>query len=103
MVDLLTCVHRHKSLQWAHEHMNWSTEQWKKEAWSDELRFPSYGWQGACITYLGKRGHHDVLWKEDKLEEAWCQIPQRTLRDQVGPCLQGIKGVCGGNSRTHSV
>ena len=38
-VLMLTPVHRRKSQQWAHEHQNWTTEQWKKVAWSDESCF----------------------------------------------------------------
>ena len=38
-VPMLTPVHRRKHQQWAREHQNWTTEQWKKVAWSDESRF----------------------------------------------------------------
>ena len=38
-VPMLTPVHRRKRQQWAREHQNWTTEQWKKVAWSDESRF----------------------------------------------------------------
>ena len=38
-VTMLTPVHRQKCQQWAREHQNWTTEQWKKVAWSDESRF----------------------------------------------------------------
>ncbi|ROL55574.1 Ras-specific guanine nucleotide-releasing factor RalGPS2 [Anabarilius grahami] len=37
-VPMLTPVHCRKRQQWAHEFQNWTTEQWKKVAWS-----------GACI------------------------------------------------------
>ena len=36
---MLTPVHRRKSQQWAREHQNRTTEQWKKVAWTDESRF----------------------------------------------------------------
>ena len=39
-VPMLTPVHRRKRQQWAREHQNWTTEQWKKVAWCDESRFP---------------------------------------------------------------
>lgn len=38
-VPMMTPVHCRKRLQWAREHQNWTTEQWKKVAWSDESRF----------------------------------------------------------------
>uniref|UniRef100_A0A8P4K6M0 Transposable element Tc1 transposase n=1 Tax=Dicentrarchus labrax TaxID=13489 RepID=A0A8P4K6M0_DICLA len=38
-VPMLARVHCQKRLQWAHEHQNWTTEQWKKVAWSDESCF----------------------------------------------------------------
>ena len=38
-VPMMTPVHRRKRLQWAREHRNWTLEQWKKVAWSDESRF----------------------------------------------------------------
>jgi len=31
--------HHQKRQQWAREHVNWTTEQWKKVAWSDESCF----------------------------------------------------------------
>ncbi|KAK3523811.1 hypothetical protein QTP70_010172 [Hemibagrus guttatus] len=38
-VPMLTPVHHRKRQQWAREHQNWTTEQWKKVVWSDESRF----------------------------------------------------------------
>ena len=38
-VLMMTPVHRRKRLQWARESRNWTLEQWKKVAWSDESRF----------------------------------------------------------------
>ncbi|KAK3538082.1 hypothetical protein QTP70_028642 [Hemibagrus guttatus] len=38
-MPILTPVHCRKHQQWAREGQNWTTEQWKKVAWSDELRF----------------------------------------------------------------
>ena len=40
-VPMITPVHCQKQLQWAREHQNWTLEQWKKVAWSDEPRFLS--------------------------------------------------------------
>ena len=36
---MLTPVHRRKHQQWAREHQNWTTDQWKEVALSDESRF----------------------------------------------------------------
>ncbi|KAK3563503.1 hypothetical protein QTP86_030370 [Hemibagrus guttatus] len=38
-VPILTPVHHQKCHQWARVHQNWTTEQWKKVAWSDGSRF----------------------------------------------------------------
>ncbi|KAK3575380.1 hypothetical protein QTP86_025787, partial [Hemibagrus guttatus] len=38
-VPMLTPVHHRKCQQWALEHQNWTTEQWKKVAWSVESGF----------------------------------------------------------------
>ena len=38
-VPMMTPVHCRKCLQWACECWNWTVEQWKKVAWSDESRF----------------------------------------------------------------
>lgn len=37
--SMLADVHRQKRLQWALEHQDWTTEQWKRVAWSRESRF----------------------------------------------------------------
>uniref|UniRef100_A0A3B1JRE4 Transposase Tc1-like domain-containing protein n=1 Tax=Astyanax mexicanus TaxID=7994 RepID=A0A3B1JRE4_ASTMX len=34
-----TPAHRHRRLLWAREHQNWTVDQWKKVAWSEESRF----------------------------------------------------------------
>ncbi|KAK3525149.1 hypothetical protein QTP86_019533, partial [Hemibagrus guttatus] len=36
---MLVLIERSKRQQWVHEHQNWTTEQWKKVAWSDESHF----------------------------------------------------------------
>ena len=38
-VSMMTPIHHRNRLQWAHEHRNWTLEQWKKVTWSDECRF----------------------------------------------------------------
>jgi len=52
-VPMLTPVHRRKSQQWTREHQNWTTEQWKKLAWSDESRFLLHHVDGrVCVRRL---------------------------------------------------
>ncbi|MCI4380731.1 hypothetical protein PGIGA_G00243310 [Pangasianodon gigas] len=60
-LPMLTHVHRRKHLQWACEHQNWTMEQWKKVAWSDESRllpgaYASLTWgrDGTRIHYRKK-------------------------------------------------
>ena len=38
-VPMMTPVHRRTCLQWTRKRRNWTFEQWKKVAWSDESRF----------------------------------------------------------------
>ncbi|GBM62743.1 hypothetical protein AVEN_63318-1 [Araneus ventricosus] len=38
-VPLLTKRHRQLRLQWASEHRDWTMDEWKRVAWSDEFRF----------------------------------------------------------------
>jgi len=52
-VPTLTPVHRRKRQQWAREHQNWTTEQWKKVAWSDESCFLLHHVDGrVCVRRL---------------------------------------------------
>ena len=52
-VPMLTPVHRRKCQQWTCEHQNWTTEQWKKVAWSDESRFLLHHVDGrVCVRHL---------------------------------------------------
>ncbi|GBN90033.1 hypothetical protein AVEN_66919-1 [Araneus ventricosus] len=38
-VPLLTKRHRQLRLQWAREHRDWTTDEWKRVAWTDESQF----------------------------------------------------------------
>ncbi|GBM53553.1 hypothetical protein AVEN_571-1 [Araneus ventricosus] len=38
-VPLLTKRHRQLRLQWAQEHRDWTMDEWKRVAWSEESRF----------------------------------------------------------------
>jgi hypothetical protein len=53
---MITPVQHRKHLQWAHEHQNWTMEQWKKAAWSDESQFIlKIRWMvGACAFFIFK-------------------------------------------------
>ena len=107
-VPMLTRVHRQKRLQWAREHQNWTTEQWKKVARSDESRFLLHHVDGNEFEVLTRPPNSpdlnpmehlwDVLDKQvrsteapprnlqdlkDLLLTAWCQIPQQTFRGLV--------------------
>ena len=55
-MPMMTPVHRRKHLQWARERRNWTLEQWKKVAWSDESRFLLDHVDAVCMcaVYLGK-------------------------------------------------
>ncbi|GBM97699.1 Transposable element Tc1 transposase [Araneus ventricosus] len=41
-VPLLNKRHRQLRLQWAREHRDWTMDEWKRAAWSDESRFLIY-------------------------------------------------------------
>lgn len=51
-VPMLNPVH-HSKWQWEHEHQDWTMEQWKKAAWSDELCFHAPCSACMCMIYLG--------------------------------------------------
>ena len=52
-MPMLTPDHHRKSQQWAREHSNWMTEQWKKVAWSDESHFLWHHMDGQlCVRHL---------------------------------------------------
>jgi len=62
-VPMLTPGHHRKHQQWVCEHQNWTIEQWKKVAWSDESRFLLHHMDGrvrvslTCGTH-GTRMHY---------------------------------------------
>ncbi|KAK3558608.1 hypothetical protein QTP86_021665 [Hemibagrus guttatus] len=50
---MLTPVHHRKHQQWTSEHQNWTMEQWKNVAWSDESRFLLHHVDGRmCVPLL---------------------------------------------------
>ncbi|CEG71903.1 hypothetical protein RMATCC62417_07553 [Rhizopus microsporus] len=46
----LTGEHMEKRLRWAHEHANWTVEQWSSVIWSDESRFTVTGNDSGAIV-----------------------------------------------------
>ncbi|GBO42252.1 hypothetical protein AVEN_134762-1 [Araneus ventricosus] len=42
LVPLLTARHKALLLSWARQHYNWTVDDWKHVAWSDESRFQLY-------------------------------------------------------------
>ena len=43
MQAMLIAIQKHKRLQWAKEHSNWSIEHWRKVLWTDESKFQLCG------------------------------------------------------------
>lgn len=50
-VPMMTHVNRQKHQQWERKSRNWTLEQWKEVAWSDESHFLLHH---MCAVYLGK-------------------------------------------------
>uniref|UniRef100_A0AAY5JYT4 Cadherin domain-containing protein n=1 Tax=Esox lucius TaxID=8010 RepID=A0AAY5JYT4_ESOLU len=85
MVPRLTPVHCQKLLEWACEHQNWTTEQWKKVACSDESSFLLHHMDGQVrVAYLENSWHQDALWEASR----WRQC------DALGNVLLGNLGSC---------
>ncbi|XP_062292370.1 uncharacterized protein LOC133996801 [Scomber scombrus] len=104
-VPMLSPVHRRKRQQWAREHQNWTTEQWKKVAWIMRRATKQKWFRNSLRTWppnspdLNSIEHlWDVLDKQvrsmeatprnlqdlkDLLLTSWCQIPQHTFRGLV--------------------
>ena len=68
-VPMLTPVHYWKRQQWACEHQNWTTEQWKKLARSDDSRFLLHHVDGRVLVCClpGEHMAQDALWEEGML------------------------------------
>ncbi|ROL43068.1 Rho guanine nucleotide exchange factor 2 [Anabarilius grahami] len=77
-VPMLTPVHHRKSQQWTREHQNWTTEQWKKVAWSDE----SGGWPGVCACASLTWGTHGTRMHYGKKASR-----RRNCRETLGPAI----------------
>lgn len=48
---LIKKLNRRKRLQWARNHMSWTSEDWKKVIYSDETKINRWGSDGAQITW----------------------------------------------------
>ncbi len=73
-VPMLTPVNCRKRQQWAREHQNWTTEQWKNVAWSDVSRFFYIAWMAGCVLltwgirmHYGKKASRRRQWRF-----GWC-------------------------------
>lgn len=55
----LNTVQRRKRVEWAKEHLSWSTEDWKRVIWSDETKISIFGSDG--IQYVRRRPGEDLL------------------------------------------
>lgn len=56
-------IHCQKCQQWAREHQNWTTKQWKKVARSDESHFVLPHVDGRLHIHQGNTWHQDALWE----------------------------------------
>ncbi len=66
-------VHRQKRQQWAREHQNWTTEQWKKVAWSNESCFLLHLVDGrVCVHCLPGEHMAPGCTKCKLAETVWC-------------------------------
>ncbi|GBM09238.1 hypothetical protein AVEN_20079-1 [Araneus ventricosus] len=66
-VALLTKRHRQLCLQWAREHRDWTMDEWKRVAWSDESRFLIHHVacgiyaQASCSCFEGQKRRNALL------------------------------------------
>lgn len=58
---MLASVHHQKHQQWAYEHQNWTTEQWKKVALSHELCLLVFFWY---VTWVAGKHQDDEGFEE---------------------------------------
>lgn len=73
IVSILTPIHLQKHLQRARSHQNWTIEQWRKVAWSDEYQLLLHHMDGQMNgCRLPKILHQDSLWEECKPAEEMC-------------------------------
>ncbi|GFT31492.1 uncharacterized protein TNCV_608981 [Trichonephila clavipes] len=57
-VSLLNARHPAACLAWAREHRDWSVEDWKRVAWSDESRFRLLNADGRLR--ISRQSHEDM-------------------------------------------
>jgi len=58
-MPFLNPAQRLKRLQWAKEHVSWTSEQWKKVLWSDETQISIFGSDG--VRYVRRQTGVDCL------------------------------------------
>ncbi len=80
-VPMLTPVHRRKCQEWAREDQNWTTEQWKKVARSDESRFLLHHLDGRVLSRgtHGTRMHYGKKASRRRQCDAWAMFCWETL------------------------
>ncbi|ROL41521.1 Transposable element Tcb1 transposase [Anabarilius grahami] len=86
-VPMLTPVHRRKRQQWTREHQNWTTEQWKKVAWSNEFFYIT--WMACLWTTRGKAkcyepGSEWIECIKSKVDQK--KMSKQTSDPTVAPC-----------------
>ena len=88
---MMTPVHRRKRLQWAHECRNWTLEQWKKVAWSDESRFLLDHVDGRVRVHRLPGGSDVTRMHCGKTTSQWreCDALGNVLLGTLGPAIHG--------------
>jgi len=84
-VSMLTRVHQPQYRQWAHEHQNWSTEQWIRQ--SDEACFLLHhvdNWNGLCC-WPGPTWHQDA--PGSPADRVQCEDLGKVLSGNLGPTI----------------
>ncbi len=92
-VPLLSAENRKRRLQFAQAHQNWTTEDWKTVAWSDESRFLLLhldgrwwcnGVRDIFLAHFGPLNTNWALFKRYSLPE-YCSWPCPSLYDYSAP------------------
>ena len=66
-------TNRQKSLEWAHEHLNWTTEQWAEILWSDETWITgSFHWRVWVTRRPDEDLHPDCVLPKERKKRVGC-------------------------------
>ncbi|GFU95058.1 uncharacterized protein TNCV_4138421 [Trichonephila clavipes] len=99
-VPLFNARHRDARLARAREHRDWSVEDWKRLAWSDESRFGLINNDGRLRIWCGRLKRWIVHAKSEHCARAWWL--NHGMRS-VFVALFGISGECINIPQCHSV